>query len=244
MSRAASNKKVAVVLAGCGVYDGSEIQEAVFTLNALSKKSVEFMCFAPNVPQMHVIDHTQGEPMDGETRNVLTESARICRGKIADLKHLAADSAYDAVIFPGGFGAAKNLCDLAVKGPEVTLNSEVERVVKDFHANGKPMGFCCIAPGIVAKALEGKGVEVTMGGETEGEEWPYTFAVILIFWYAGTCGAVKALGGTHVEKPLAEAHVDGKNKVVTSAAYMCGTAAIHEIEESVVAMVDKTVGLI
>ncbi|CAD7963063.1 unnamed protein product [Amoebophrya sp. A120] len=226
-----SGKKVAVVLAGCGVYDGSEIHEAVFTLNTLSKKKVAYQCFAPNIPQMHVIDHTKGEPMEKETRNVLVESARIARGKIQDLKDLKAAD-YDGLIFPGGFGAAKNLCDLAVKGPEVTLEKEVERVVKDFHSIGKPMGFCCIAPGIAAKALgESAGVEVTVGSETESPDWPY----------AGTVGAIKAVGATHVEKPLSDAHVDTKNKVVTSPAYMCEGAPIHEIEESVAAMVTKTV---
>ena len=41
-------------------------------------------------------------------RNVLVESARIARGNISPLSTLSATS-YDAVVFPGGFGAAKNL---------------------------------------------------------------------------------------------------------------------------------------
>ncbi|CAD7962868.1 unnamed protein product [Amoebophrya sp. A25] len=231
--RSAAGKRVAVVLAGCGVYDGSEIHEAVFTLNQLSKRKANYQCFAPNIPQMHVIDHTKGEPMEGQTRNVLVESARIARGQIQDLEKLN-PSDFDAVIFPGGFGAAKNLCDLAVKGPDVTVQPGVEKVIKEFHSLGKPQGFCCIAPGIAAKVLgQDHKVEVTLGGETEGDQWPY----------AGTVGAVKAVCATHVEKALSEAHIDAKNKVVTSAAYMNGTAPIHEIEESVVVMVDKTVDM-
>uniref|UniRef100_A0A7S0FI14 DJ-1/PfpI domain-containing protein n=1 Tax=Pyrodinium bahamense TaxID=73915 RepID=A0A7S0FI14_9DINO len=228
--RSAVGKRVAVVLAGCGVYDGSEIQEAVFALNKLSKVGAKVQCFAPDKNQMHVINHTNGSEMT-ETRNVLVESARICRGNIQNITGLKAAD-FDAVVFPGGFGVAKNLSDLAVKGPEVTVEPETQRVIQDFHAASKPVGLCCIAPGLAAKALEKvPGLELTLGGEEEGKKWPY----------AGTVGAVKALGSTHVPKPVSEAHVDAKNKVITSPAYMCGDAPMHEIEESVVAMVEKTV---
>ncbi|XP_024095091.3 glutamine amidotransferase-like class 1 domain-containing protein 3, mitochondrial isoform X3 [Pongo pygmaeus] len=131
--------RVALVLSGCGVYDGTEIHEASAILVHLSRGGAEVQIFAPDVPQMHVIDHTKGQPSEGESRNVLTESARIARGKITDLANLSA-AHHDAAIFPGGFGAAKNLSTFAVDGKDCKVNKEVERVLKEFHQAGKPIG--------------------------------------------------------------------------------------------------------
>uniref|UniRef100_A0A2K5WTA1 Glutamine amidotransferase class 1 domain containing 3 n=1 Tax=Macaca fascicularis TaxID=9541 RepID=A0A2K5WTA1_MACFA len=131
--------KVALVLSGCGVYDGTEIHEASAILVHLSRGGAEVQIFAPDVPQMHVIDHTKGQPSESESRNVLTESARIARGKITDLAKLSAAN-HDATIFPGGFGAAKNLSTFAVDGKDCKVNKEVERVLKEFHQAGKPIG--------------------------------------------------------------------------------------------------------
>ncbi|XP_012357337.2 glutamine amidotransferase-like class 1 domain-containing protein 3A, mitochondrial isoform X3 [Nomascus leucogenys] len=131
--------RVALVLSGCGVYDGTEIHEASAILVHLSRGGAEVQIFAPDVPQMHVIDHTKGQPSEGESRNVLTESARIARGKITDLANLSAAN-HDAAIFPGGFGAAKNLSTFAVDGKDCKVNKEVERVLKEFHQAGKPVG--------------------------------------------------------------------------------------------------------
>jgi len=224
--------KVALVLAGCGVYDGSEVHEASACLVHLSRAAATVSMFAPSTSQMHVIDHTKGEPMS-EERNVLVESARIARGKVAPLSNLKAAD-FDAVIFPGGFGAAKNLSDFAVKGPELTLIPDVDRVLSEFHGASKPIGLCCIAPILAAKAFGGGGVEVTMGGEAEeGGKWPY----------AGATGAAKALGATHVAKDTADAaHVDAKNKVVTAPAYMCETA-VHEIFDGIGKMVGEVLKL-
>jgi len=224
--------KVALVLSGCGVYDGSEVHEASACLVHLSRAAATVSMFAPDVKQMHVIDHTKGEPLEQE-RNVLVESARIARGKIAPLADLKAAD-FDAVIFPGGFGAAKNLSDFAVKGPELTLIPDVDRVMAEFHGAAKPIGLCCIAPVLAAKALGSKGVEVTMGSESEeGGKWPY----------AGATGAAKALGATHVAKDTADAaHVDAKNKVVTAPAYMCETA-VHEIFDGIGKMVEGVLKL-
>lgn len=231
MRTMASGKRVAVVLSGCGVYDGAEIFESVFTLNQLSKLGVKTQCFAPDKPQMHVVNHLAGSPNEGETRNVLQESARIARGNITDLKELKSTD-YDAVIFPGGFGAAKNLSDFGVKAPDYTVYPEVEAVIKDFHSAGKVQGFMCIAPTLPAKVL-GNGVELTVGSDKESEEWPY----------AGASGAIEAKGAKHVAKPLNEALVDMKNKIVTSAAFMCALNIddVSKIEESVVATVNKVV---
>ncbi|KAJ8246734.1 hypothetical protein GJAV_G00254790 [Gymnothorax javanicus] len=177
--------KVAVVLSGCGVYDGTELHEASAILVHLSRCGADVQMYAPNVAQMHVIDHSKGQPAEKETRNVLSESARIARGNITDLAQLTS-SGHDAVIFPGGFGAAKNLSTFAVDGKDCKVNHDVERVLKDFHRAGKPIGLCCISPVLAAKVLPG--VEVTVGHEEEeGGKWPY----------AGTAQAIAALGAKH-----------------------------------------------
>ncbi|XP_030184675.1 glutamine amidotransferase-like class 1 domain-containing protein 3A, mitochondrial isoform X1 [Lynx canadensis] len=222
--------RVALVLSGCGVYDGTELHEASAVLVHLSRGGAEVQIFAPDVPQMHVIDHTKGQPSESETRNVLTESARIARGKITDLARLSAAD-HDAAIFPGGFGAAKNLSTFAVDGKDCRVHKDVERVLKEFHEAGKPIGLCCIAPVLAAKVL--RGVEVTVGHEQEeGGKWPY----------AGTAEAIKALGAKHCVKGVTEAHVDQKNKVVTTPAFMCETA-LHHIHDGIGAMVKKVLEL-
>ncbi|KAB5576867.1 hypothetical protein PHYPO_G00203440 [Pangasianodon hypophthalmus] len=206
-----SSAKVAVVLSGCGVYDGTEIHEASAILVHLSRGGAKVQMYAPDVAQLHVIDHSKGQPSE-ESRNVLAESARIARGNITDLANLSAGN-HDAVIFPGGFGAAKNLSTFAVDGSDCAVNKEVERVLKDFHKAGKPIGLCCISPVLAAKVLPG--VEVTVGHEEEeGGKWPYA---ALTF-------------DPH------EAHVDQKNKVVTSPAFMCDTQ-LHLIFDGIGSMV-------
>lgn len=221
---AGSGKKVAVVLAGSGVFDGSEITEAVSTLIHLSAAGAEFSCYAPDKPQFHALDHTTGNEM--ESRNVLTESARIARGKITPLSKLDANS-YAALVIPGGFGAAKNLCNHATEAQgdasKMVVDSDLEAAVKAFHASKKPIGLCCISPVIAAHVLKCK---VTVGQAEEGDKWPY----------AGTVGAIQNYGGTHEIKQYNEVCVDQDNKVATSAAYMY-EGAPHEVHESVGAMV-------
>ncbi|XP_052772798.1 putative glutamine amidotransferase-like class 1 domain-containing protein 3B, mitochondrial [Mya arenaria] len=186
--------------------------------------------FAPDIDQMHAIDHTKGEPMD-INRNVLVESARIARGKISSLSNLKATD-YDAVIFPGGFGAAKNLSSFAVDGANMTVNTDVERVIKEFHNNGKPIGLCCIAPVLAARVLPG--CEVTVGQDKDdGGSWPY----------AGTAGAIATMGTKHVNKNVDEAYTDSKNKIVTTPAFMCETK-FHEIFDGVGKMIDGVLKLL
>mmetsp|Transcript_23945 Transcript_23945/g.40682 ORF Transcript_23945/g.40682 Transcript_23945/m.40682 type:complete len:234 (-) Transcript_23945:23-724(-) len=223
--------KIAVVLSGCGVYDGSEITEATAALIHLSRKGAEVKCFAPDKPQMHVVNHLTGEPAEGETRNVLQESARIARGSISPLKELDVND-FDAVVFPGGFGAAKNLCNLAVKGKDMEVDPEVDTVLKGFHDAKKVIGLSCIAPVLAAKSLP-DGVKITMGlppteGE-ENEEFPHSWAV----------PAAEAMGAKHEnsDKPCNDACIDKENKVVTCAAYMY-SGKPHEIYDSLGAMVD------
>jgi len=194
------SKKVAVIISGCGYLDGAEIQEAVFTMLALDQAGAEVSFFAPDEDQMHVIDHTKAEPAEGEKRNVLKEAARIVRGKIADVKSADASN-FDALIFPGGFGAAKNLSDFAVNGPDCKINAAVEKLIKDFHAAGKPIGFICIAPALAAKVI-GDGVKLTIGTDE------------------GTASALESLGAKHVNCKVNEACIDEDKKVASAPAFM------------------------
>ncbi|XP_041662791.1 glutamine amidotransferase-like class 1 domain-containing protein 3A, mitochondrial [Cheilinus undulatus] len=221
-------KRVAVVLAGCGVYDGSEIHEASAVLVHLSRGGATVNMFAPNMDQMHVINHLKGEPAE-EKRNVLVESARLARGNIQDLSKLSVTD-HDAIIFPGGFGAAKNLCTWAVQGKDCSVNDEVKATLQAFHGAGKPIGLCCISPVLAAKVFPG--CEVTVGIEKD-DKYPDT---------AGTAEAINQLGCKHVSKSVTESHVDGKNKLVTTSAFMCN-APIHEIFDGIGAMVKDVLKL-
>ncbi len=216
-------KKVGVLLSGCGVYDGSEIHEAVLTLLALDKAGASVVCMAPNVEQMHVVDHLSGKPTD-EKRNVLVESARIARGEIKDLKEMTAAD-MDAVILPGGFGAAKNLSDFAIKGPDASVHPEVERILKEMVAAGKPIGAICIAPATLVRAISENKPEVTVGNDLN------------------TAQNIEKMGGAHVERTVYEIHVDEKNKVVTTPAYMLGPG-IKDVAAGIEKLVDQVVSMI
>jgi len=200
-------KKFAVVISGNGVYDGAEIHETVCTMLAIKKVGADYQLFAPDISQHHVINHLTGEEMP-EKRNVLVESARIARGNIKPLAEYNAGD-YDALIFPGGFGVAKNLCTFAFDGPDCSVNAEVEKSVKDTLALKKPIGALCIAPALIAKLLEG--VEVTIGQDQ------------------GTADAIVKMGGRHVKTSHGEVVVDKKYNVFTTPCYMLD-ANIIQIE--------------
>ncbi|TMS06210.1 glutamine amidotransferase-like class 1 domain-containing protein 3A, mitochondrial [Larimichthys crocea] len=222
------DKRVAVVLAGCGVYDGTEIHEASAVLVHLSRGGARVNMFAPNIDQMHVVNHVKGEPSE-EKRNVLVESARLARGNIQDLSKLSVKE-HDAIIFPGGFGAAKNLCTWAVQGKDCSVNDEVKAALQAFHGEGKPIGLCCISPVLAAKVLPG--CEVTVGLEKD-DKYPNT---------TDTAAAINQLGCKHVSKSVSESHVDAKNKVVTTCAFMCD-APMHEVFDGIGAMVQDVLKL-
>ncbi len=193
-------KKIGVVLSGCGVFDGSEIHEAVFTLLAIDQAGCEAICLAPD-GEFAVTNHLTKQDA-GEKRNILVESARIARGNIRDIKGVTAAD-LDAVIFPGGFGAAKNLCDFAVKGSAATVNPEVERLLKEMHAAKKPIGAICIAPAMLAAAI-GKQVAPTVTIGTD----------------PGTAAEIEKTGARHQICPVTDFVVDAGNKIVTTPAYM------------------------
>lgn len=192
-------KRVAVVLSGCGFLDGAEIHESVLTLLALDRAGTQVTCFAPDQPQAQVVNHFTGQPAS-ESRNVLTESARIARGKIQPLSQADA-SLFDALIVPGGFGAAKNLSTFATQGADCEVNPDLTRLVKAMHQAGKPMGFICIAPAMLPKLL-GVPVRLTIGNDID------------------TAEVIDSMGGEHVTCPVDDIVVDADQKVVTTPAYM------------------------
>ncbi|NOY36493.1 MAG: isoprenoid biosynthesis glyoxalase ElbB [Chlorobi bacterium] len=193
-----STKKFAVVLSGCGVYDGAEIHEATMTLYAIMKQGATYEVFAPDIPQHHVINHLTCEEMN-ESRNVLIESARIARGKIKPLDQFNARE-FDVLIFPGGFGVAKNLCDFAFKGAECNVNEEVASAIKEMVKAEKPVGALCISPVVVARVLGD--VELTIGQD------------------ADTSKAIESMGARHIQTTHGEVVVDKKYNVATTPCYM------------------------
>lgn len=221
------NKHIAVVMGGCGRGDGTEITEAVSVLVHLSRLGMTYKCFAPDQPQVDVINHATGKPMN-ETRNLMVEAARISRGEISDLASLD-PSKFAALIFPGGFGAAKNLCTFATDGPACSVNPQVDRVVRAFHAAKKPIGLICIAPVIGAKVLGtaagGPGCSVTLGSDP------------------ATAQAIATMGSTHVDHAVTEAHVDKEQKIVTTPAYMC-EARPYEVYSGIGKLVEAVIALV
>jgi len=217
-------KKVAVVLSGCGVFDGAEIHEAVLTLLALDRRDAEITIVAADIPQMHVVNHLAGEP-SADSRNVLVESARIARGDIRNLASVNA-AEFDAAVFPGGFGVAKNLCDFAVKGSDCDVNPQVEHFIHDMLDARKALGFICIAPALMARVAGRKGLHprLTIGTDPE------------------TAAAVGAMGGTHVNAEVNEVVVDEGLRIVSTPAYMLGQR-ISEVADGIDNLVQKLLEL-
>ena len=201
-------KKIAVVLSGCGVYDGAEIHESTLTMLAIAQQGAAYQCFAPDMDQAHVVNHLTGEEMV-EKRNVLVEAARIARGDIKPLSEYN-PAEYDAIVFPGGFGAAKNLCTFAFDGPNCSVNPDVETAIRSTVKAEKPLGALCISPAVVAKVLGD--VNVTIGQDK------------------GTAEAIEKLGATHTTTTHGEIVVDEKYKLVTTPCYMLD-ATISQIAD-------------
>ena len=195
--------KVGVVLSGCGVYDGAEIHESVITMLALDRAGVEKIMMAPDIDQLHVINHLNGEEMDGDGRNVLVESARIARGDIKSISEVT-EYELDALIFTGGFGVAKNLSDYAMAGANCTVNPEVVRLTREVHKAGKPIGVMCIAPTMMAKILniDGLSADLTVGSDKK------------------TVSDIKSMGSNHIACPARGVIIDKEKKIVSTPAYM------------------------
>lgn len=215
-------KNIGVVLSGCGVRDGSEIHEAVFTLLAIDRHGAKAVCMAPNA-DFPVTNHLTMQET-GEKRNALVESARIARGDIRDIKEVKA-SELDAIIFPGGFGAAKNLCDFAMKGAAASIHPEVTRLLMEIVAAGKPIGAICIAPALIAAVL-GKEFNptVTIGNDE------------------GTAAEITKTGAIHQACPVTELVIDRKHKIVSTPAYMLATN-ISEVYQGIDKCVTEVIAL-
>lgn len=210
-------KKIAVILAGCGRRDGSEINESVTLLLALDQNDCQVQCFAPNIPQYHVVNHLTDEVVAGCSRNVLEEAARLARGGVKPIEEYKAED-YDALIFSGGFGVAKNLCSYASDGTEMKINTEVERVITETHRAGKPLGGMCIAPIMFAKVIHG--VHITLGSED--------------------CDAAhdaEKMGANHIQTQNGDVVVDNQEHIFTTPCYMLD-ARLSDIYEDACNLVE------
>lgn len=192
--------RCAVILSGCGYLDGAEVFESVLTLLALSQRGVEYQCFAPDKAQMHVVNHLTGEEQAGASRNVLEESGRIVRGDVRALDTLNPEE-FDALLVPGGYGVAKNLCDFAVKGRSMTVDEQMLSVCKAFADAAKPAGYLCIAPALIARVY-GEGTVCSIGFD------------------ADTAAELAAMGASHKECAVDDIVVDEAKKVVPTPAHM------------------------
>ena len=192
-------KKFAVVLAGCGRKDGSEINEAITLLLSIEQHHCEYQCFAPNRPQTEVVDHLT-EKVIKEERNILTEAARLARSKILPIEKYKAED-YDGLLFSGGYGVAKNLCDYAYKGADMEVHPDVARAILETHEANKPIGAMCIAPVMLAKLISG--VCITLGND-------------------GTPDAnnIIKMGANHVQTEAGDVCADNDKLVFTTPAYM------------------------
>ena len=215
------SKKIAVILSGCGVYDGAEIHESVITLLRLDQRGAQVQCFAPDIAQLHVINHLTGKEMP-ESRNVLVESARIARGNIKDIREASVED-FDALIVPGGFGSAKNLSNFAVEGAGCSIQPDVLALTEAFAEAGKPVGLICISPALAAK-IYGPGVTCTIGND------------------ADTAAAMNKMGATHAECAVTDIVEDKARKLVSTPAYMLAQS-ISEAASGINKLVDRVLEL-
>ena len=213
-------KKIAVVLSGCGYLDGSEITEAVSLLIALNQAGAETHCFAPNI-EVPTMNHQSKQPAT-DSRNILQESARICRGKIQDINQLNVQD-FDALAFPGGYGAAKNLSSWASEGCKAKVLPAVEKVILDFYQASKPIGAICIAPVLLAKVLGNKKVTLTIGNDKE------------------TAAEIAKTGAIHEECPVDDYITDRETKVVTTPAYMYDDAKPNDVFKGIFGLAHELV---
>lgn len=215
-------KKVAVILSGCGVFDGAEIHESVFALLSIAQAGAQYTCFAPDTAQLHVVNHVTGEVEENAQRNVLVESARIARGSIQPVSECNVED-FDALIIPGGFGVAKNLCTFALDGDKSIVNEEVMFVCKAFAKAKKPAGYACISPALAA-SVYGQGVKLTIGNDND------------------TSAALTSMGAEHINSVVDEVVIDASNKLVTTPAYMLAENIV-DAHKSISAMVQTVLSM-
>lgn len=225
-------KKVGVILSGCGVYDGSEIHESVLTLLAIDEHGAQAVCFAPDANQHHVVNHLNGEEMK-EQRNMLVEAARIARGDIRSLSEFNADN-LDALVIPGGFGAAKNLTQWAFFGPDGEIRNDVKNAIRSMVAAKKPVCGLCMGPTVIAKALEGSDIHAALTVGTTQQKSPYEIDAI--------SQGMEKIGAKPVMKSVHEIAVDEIHKIVSAPCYMM-EARISEVRNNIFQAIDATLQL-
>lgn len=226
-------KKIGVLLSGCGVYDGAEIHESVFTMLAIQEAGAEYVCISVNKPQHHVVNHLTGEEMK-ESRNMMTEAARIARGNVKDITEIdPAD--IDALVIPGGFGSAKNFTSWAFDGPKGMVLPEVKLLIVNMINIGKPVCALCVSPVVVSKALEDSDIHVTMTLGTTEEASPYDIQ--------GFSDGIKQTGVEPVFKTVKEVQVDTVNRIVSAPCYMMDASMI-EVRNNIKSAIEETISLI
>jgi enhancing lycopene biosynthesis protein 2 len=225
--------KIGILLSGCGVYDGAEIQEAVFSMLAVEEAGAEYQCISLNKNQHHVINHLTGDEMN-ESRNMMVEAARIARGNVIDVSEVS-PAILDGLIIPGGFGSAKNFSKWAFDGADGEISPEIKLLLVNFVNAGKPIAALCVSPILVAKALEGSAIktELTMGNTTDKS--PYTIADFN--------NGIEQTGAKIKEKALNEVFVDVENKIITAPCYMMD-AKISEIKSNIDKSVKALINLV
>jgi enhancing lycopene biosynthesis protein 2 len=215
-------KKIGIILSGCGVYDGSEIQEVVLTMLEISNEGATYQCYAPDIQQHHVINHITGEEMN-EKRNVLIESARIARGEIKALNDFKV-AEIDGLVIPGGFGVAKNLTKWAFSGPDGEINSEVKRAIVECVRAKKPVVGLCMGPTVIAKAIEEEKLNSRLTVGTTKEKSPYDIA--------GVSAGMEKTGAVAEMRTIREISIDMNNKIITAPCYMMD-ATIAEVHNNI-----------
>jgi enhancing lycopene biosynthesis protein 2 len=223
----------AVLLSGCGVFDGSEIHEAVLTLLAIDESGSSYQCIAPAGNQYHVINHVDGS-VQSQTRNVMEESARIARGNIKSIREIDV-SEYDGLIIPGGFGAAKNLNQWAIEGADGGISEEVKEIILNFISSNKPIGAMCMGPTVVAKALQNSGISPRLTVGSIHAESPYNIAAI--------SKGLESIGMKVVMRKKDEVEIDAEHKLVTAPCYMM-ESSITDIRANTQLLVKSVIALI
>jgi enhancing lycopene biosynthesis protein 2 len=216
-------KNILVVLAGCGAKDGAEIHESVLTLLAIDKAGAKYQCAAPNKNQKHVLNFIDDSVLN-ETRNIMVEAARIARGKILDLAEVSMKD-YDALVLPGGFGVAKNLCSFAFDGADASIEPETNRIINEAYDLKKPIGAICIAPALVALALADKNPDIVMTLGTAPE----------------ANSSLEAIGVKWKSCPTSSVICDEENKIVSSPAYMHGNSKLSELEQGITQCINTVI---
>ena len=214
--------KIGVLLSGCGVYDGVEIQEAVLTLLAIEEIGAKAICISIDQPQHHVVNHLTGEEMP-ETRNMMAEAARIARGEVTEISSIV-PADLDALVIPGGFGSAKNFTKWAFSGPEGEIDPKVKLLIVNMVNVGKPIAALCVSPVVVAKALEGSTIHTSMTIGSNAEASPYDIN--------GFSAGLSSTGVSPVMKTVREIQIDHTNKIVTAPCYMMD-ASIGDVRKNI-----------